>query len=370
MTRYKGSHHRYQNSKRENCLNDSGEFQEVESNYSGKISHVPCQPAVILSPRSILRCDERLPLDTWNLSRSQENVFGNPRFMFESSQTPYHGILHSTTPSATGAVPVHVCAGTPVARGEELIGSTIPMPTRRPWIPFCQWIFGQQRQQISELEIDKLLHSTINFLWRKIRFRSQVTTCSGSFVGGHVMDPRSGDGRFSGWIFYPRDQLQARNSQLLNCWTRGLLLLWTRSSRTLTSRIRSVSRNWKPRKRTGRQIAFITGDWRSWYRINSSCDNVQEFDTRWEENFIVDTKIPSDDVLESLYKLRIWESDQLKTVLELYCMEIHQKISMLNFQKLRTMVKRGKDQKLRLRNFDARHRKIIETGAVVKSRRV
>ena len=70
------------------------------------------------------------------------------------------------------------------------------------------------------------------------------------------------------------------------------------------------------------------------------------------------TKIPTDDVLESLYKLRMRESDQLKTVLELYDMEINQKIS--------TMVKRRIDQKLRLRKFDARNQR-IETGAVVKS---
>ena len=43
--------------------------------------------------------------------------------MFESPQTPYQGILHSTTPSAAGAVPVHVCTGTSVARGEERIGA-------------------------------------------------------------------------------------------------------------------------------------------------------------------------------------------------------------------------------------------------------
>ena len=67
------------------------------------------------------------------------------------------------------------------------------------------------------------------------------------------------------------------------------------------------------------------------------------------------SKIPSDDILESLYKLRIRESDQLKTALELYDMEIHQKISMPNYHKLKTMVKRRKDQKLRLRNFDARN---------------
>ena len=74
-------------------------------------------------------------------------------------------------------------------------------------------------------------------------------------------------------------------------------------------------------------------------------------------------KNPSDDILESLYRLRIRESDQLKTVLELYDMEIHQKISMPNYQ-----VKRSIGQKLRLRNFDARHGK-IETGAVGKSRK-
>ena len=61
-------------------------------------------------------------------------------------------------------------------------------------------------------------------------------------------------------------------------------------------------------------------------------------------------------------------SAQLKTVLELYDMEIHLKISVRNYQKLKTMVKRSIDQKLRLRNFDARHG-TIESGAVVKSRK-
>ena len=49
-------------------------------------------------------------------------------------------------------------------------------------------------------------------------------------------------------------------------------------------------------------------------------------------------------------------------------MEIHQKISVPNCQKLKTMVKRSFSQKLRLRNFDVRHGK-IESAAVVKSRK-
>ena len=49
-----------------NSVNDSGDFQNVESNYSGRLSHVSSQPVVIPSSRSLLSRDKRLPLDTWN----------------------------------------------------------------------------------------------------------------------------------------------------------------------------------------------------------------------------------------------------------------------------------------------------------------
>ena len=124
----------------------------------------------------------------------------------------------------------------------------------------------------------------------------------------------------------------------------------------------------------GRQIAFmiydyfrVTGahdtvlDYADLFSVNLRDDNVQEFDTRWDEVVLSMSKIPSGGVLESLCKLRIRESAQLRTVLELYDTEINQKISMPNYQKLKTMVKRSIDQKLRLRNFDARQGK-IETG--------
>ena len=47
--------------------------------------------------------------------------------------------------------------------------------------------------------------------------------------------------------------------------------------------------------------------------------------------------------------------------MELFDLEIHQKISKLDYQRLKTMVNRSMDQKLRLRNFDARNER-IETG--------
>ena len=67
------------------------------------------------------------------------------------------------------------------------------------------------------------------------------------------------------------------------------------------------------------------------------------------------------DVLESLYKTRIRESDQLKTVLERYELEIHQKISKPDHQRLKTMVKRSVDQKIKSRNFQDRSER-NETG--------
>ena len=93
-------------------------------------------------------------------------------------------------------------------------------------------------------------------------------------------------------------------------------------------------------------------DYTDLFSITLRNDDGQEFDTRWDEILLSMTKIPPEDVLESLYKLRIRESDQLKNVLELYDMEIQQKMSRPDYQKLNTMVKRSTDQKLRLRNFD------------------
>ena len=81
------------------------------------------------------------------------------------------------------------------------------------------------------------------------------------------------------------------------------------------------------------------------------------------------TQIPSDDILESLYKLRIRESEKLKTVLELYDLEIHQKKAGPDYHRLKTMVKRSIEQNLRMKNFEARNGR-FETSAVVKNQRM
>ena len=55
-------------------------------------------------------------------------------------------------------------------------------------------------------------------------------------------------------------------------------------------------------------------------------DYMQEFDTRWDEVLLSISQILSDDILESLHKLTIRESTQLKTVLELYDMDASEDI--------------------------------------------
>ena len=64
-------------------------------------------------------------------------------------------------------------------------------------------------------------------------------------------------------------------------------------------------------------------------------DDIQEFDSKWDGILLSMTKFPSDDILERLYKLRIRESEKLKTVLELYNMQIHQKKIGPDYHRLR-----------------------------------
>ena len=78
------------------------------------------------------------------------------------------------------------------------------------------------------------------------------------------------------------------------------------------------------------------------------------------------TKIPPGDILEGLYKLRIRESEKLKTVLELYDLEMHQKKMGPDYHILKTMVKRSIEQDIRNKNFGVSNGN-YERNAVVKN---
>ena len=103
----------------------------------------------------------------------------------------------------------------------------------------------------------------------------------------------------------------------------------------------------------GRQIAYLIYEYFRVTGANDSVENyadlftialrngdIQEFDSKWDEILLSMTQIPSDDILEGLYKLRIRESEKLKTVLELYNMEIHPMKAGPDCDRLTMMVKR------------------------------
>ena len=100
-------------------MNDSREFQDVESVCSGTLSHVPSRPAVVPSPRGVLTRDQSLRLDTWNMLGTSGNVFGSPLAPIDSSSTPHGGVLHSWNLNATDGDPVRPSTERPVARSER-----------------------------------------------------------------------------------------------------------------------------------------------------------------------------------------------------------------------------------------------------------
>ena len=168
--------------------------------------------------------------------------------------------------------------------------------------------------------------------------------------------------------------------QTLSCSTRELLQHWTKSSIIPASRKRSFWRKWKLKKKTVfRQSAYliyeyfrVTGatdsveNYADLFTVVLRNDNIQEFDSKWDGILLSMTQIPSDEILESLYRLRIRESEKLKTILELYNMEIHQKKAGPDYHRLKTMVKRSIEQEIRNKNFGARNGN-FEKNAVVKN---
>ena len=129
----------------------------------------------------------------------------------------------------------------------------------------------------------------------------------------------------------------------------------------------------------GRQIAYLIYEYFRVTGANDSVENyaalftivlrindIQEFDSKWDGILLSMTKIPSDDILEGLYKLRTRESEKLKTVLELYNLDMHQKKEGRDYDRLKTMVKRSIEQDIRNKNFGARNGN-YERNAVVKN---
>ena len=135
----------------------------------------------------MLSRDKRLPLDTWNQSGLHENVLGNQLSTFDSPRDHPQRIQSDDVQRERGAVPQATGTGTIFTRNDTQNRDTIPMPTfaikpltTSSTIPADlpqNYVVGQQRQQISELQFDKFPNPQTFLVW-KIRLKNQVTTCS------------------------------------------------------------------------------------------------------------------------------------------------------------------------------------------------
>ena len=177
--------------------------------------------------------------------------------------------------------------------------------------------------------------------------------------GSYAMDQRSGDGWISGWsqIF----ALYARNYSFSWLWIIGREHRFSteqnhpeyplqekgQSGGTKSPKRgpffseESRSLTWSTSTSVSLEPTILSRIMQTYLQLFFRNDDIQELDSKWDEILLSMTKIPSDDILESLYKLRIRESEKLKTVLELYDLETHQKKAEPDYHRLKTMGKRS-----------------------------
>ena len=170
------------------------------------------------------------------------------------------------------------------------------------------------------------------------------------------MDQRSRDGKFDGFseafVFYSGNHFFL---PFLSRSTRELHQRRTKISIIPTSRrvsLEEQNAQKQDRPLRGRQIAHLIHDSFRVTGVNDSFldyadsftyalrdDNIQEIDTRRDGILLSMEHFPPDDILESLHKLIRRESEKLKTVLELYNLEIPQQKAKPDYYRLRPMLK-------------------------------
>ena len=192
----------------------------------------------------------------------------------------------------------------------------------------------QQRLQISELHFDKFPTPTTFACW-KIRFKTEVCACSQFptkaklWIKEVEMVESADDLKSSRSVRGTQgpdfEVLDARiDYSALN-----KIIQNTRFKKKVS--LEEIKAHIEDRFLRGRQIAYLIYEYFRVTDANDSVENyadqftiglrnddIQEFDSKWDEFLLSMTQISSDEILKSLYKLTIRESEKLKTVLELY----------------------------------------------------
>ena len=312
-----------------NYMNVSKECQEKESTCIGKLSDVPSQPSVDPSPRSMSSSDQSLRPDTWNLEHRETFLANHVQYSIRHQ----HLIKECFTLGIKVLLAIAQCEnvqGKPVARGEERNRETVPTPrfVRRPspaegaYPQNC--MADQSRLQISELQFDKI-PLTFTFSYWKIRFKTQLSACSSSPSEAMLwinevemvdsVDDLKSSRSIQVYTHFPNfEMLDARNASALN-----KIIQNSYFKKKVSLEEQKAQKEDRILRR--RQIAYMIDDYfrvtgahdtvldcADLFSVTLHDDNIQEFDTRWDEILLSMTKSQPNDVPESLYKLRIRES--------------------------------------------------------------
>ena len=298
------------------------------------------------------------PPDIWDTHAISGNVFVKPP---ASSSSPYPGGFNPWISNVTEDTAPHVASErqTPDTALDSRCQSG---PTARNSFDPKEGRFSkdfgtdQQRLQISDPHLDKFTTSATFACW-KIRFKTEVCACS-QFLAEAMP-----------WI-KEVEMVESVDDLKPSCSIRGahgpnFELLDARIASALNKNIQNTRfkkkvsvEEMKAQKEDrffrGRQIAYLIYEYFRDTGANDSVENYVDLFTVVLRNddmqeFAV-TQIPSDDILEGLYKLRIRESEKLKTVLELYNAEIHQKKARPDHHRWKTMVQGSIEQNLRIKN--------------------
>ena len=351
-----------------NCVNDSRDFEDAESVRSGQ-SHITSQPVFSHLIQFLVKClaipvgmpsRREGPPSIWDTHGVSGNVFANPD---ASSSAPYPQELHQWNSSIEEPLQLSTvekserqeqdqdlrCQSGPSAKSSVIFSEGDSF--------FNNYGADQQRLQISDLHFGKFPTPATFACW-KIRFKTEVCTCS-QFPTEALqwskevemvdsVDELRSSSSVRGIQMQNFELLDARIASALNKimhnfhFKRGISLEEQKAQKEDRFFFR------------GRQIAHliyeyfrVTGahdsveNYADLFTIGLRNDDIQEFDSKRDGILLSMTQIPPDDILEGLYKLRIRESEKLKTELELYNMEIHQKKAGLDYHRLKTMVKRS-----------------------------
>ena len=289
----------------------------------------------MLRPSFVSPCRKEGPPSIWDTHGISGNVFANPD---ASSSAPYPQELNQWNSSTEE--PLHTSTAERSERPEQNQDLRCQSgPSAKNSVIFSggdsskNYGADQQRLQISDLHFDKFPTPATFACW-KIRFKTEVCTCS-KFPTEAMqwikevelvdsVDELRSSSSTRGISMPNFEVLDARIASALN-----KIIHNSHFKRRISLEEQKAQK--QDRFLRGRQIAYLICDY---FRVTGShdsvenyadlfttglrSDDIQEFDSKWDGILLSMTKIPHDDILEGLYKLRIRESEKLKTVLELY----------------------------------------------------